>query len=445
MKFLIAEDEEDLREIISILVTSNYDISVHQAIDGENAIELIDSDGPFDLVISDFNMPNKNGYDVYEYLRSKQPNTPFLLITTDPAVFKARAKNATFCDFLDKPFNEDELTKKVERLFSQKQLNLQKQTHIAVNLEILRRIENPGVSLYIKLNEAQYIKVLKDDALFNEKEYVRFKNKKLTSLYVELIDIKQLIANFRKNVFAQTEWNNVDTTKALEHLETDWTLILDANRHFGWPESLAELAKENIAKTLALIEKNPDTKKVFEKLKSLENKNQLPPHCYALVLLTTAILKEVGWHSESTIRKMTFACLLHDMELNEMMFKNKINLLQSEKMEQELNQQTNYLIFNHALKAAEFVQNWSSCPSDVDKIIYQHHEKPDGSGFPQKLTFLNIFPLAAIFIMAEDLVYKQLTDSHVNLYEYFKQKDDFYNRGDLKKIYEATLTVIKNG
>lgn len=443
MKFLIADDEEDLRDILNILITANYDVAIHQARDGDEALELLKSEGPFDLIISDYKMPNKNGYDVYTGLRAESPNTPFLLLTADPKEFIQKVQNPVFFDSITKPFDEDDLSEKIKNLLAQKIIPKQKNIHIPISLDLLRKVESSGVSLFIKLNDNHFIKALKADALFNDYEYERFKRKKISSLYIELIDIKLFISNFRRNIFSLIEWNTVDLASAQKALEQDWALIIEANQHFGWSDSIAELSRENITRTLALIERQPELRKFFDRLRLDNHKYKIPVHCYLLVFTVTRILKELNWLSNNTVRKLTFASLLHDIEMNDVMFRNKIEILDGENISSELNQPINYPIYHHPMKAAELVTHWSACPPDVDKIILQHHEKFDGTGFPQKLNFLTIFPLAAVFIIAEDLVYKKTLKPDEDLYQYLQGKESEYSRGDLKEIYQASLKVAQ--
>jgi response regulator RpfG family c-di-GMP phosphodiesterase len=443
MKFLIVDDDDDIREILSIMVSSNYDVEVFQSNNGQNAIDTLNSDGPFDLVICDFNMPKKNGADVYKELRRIKESTPFILISTDFDLFKKNVPKIEYCDWIEKPFNESDITNKIETLMSQKIIPPQTESYLPVSLEVIEKIEIAGVSLFLKLNQSTYIKVLKDDATFDKNESIRFRNKKITHLYIELLDIKLFIYNFRKNIFSRIDWNNVDTTEAVENLNTDWSLILEGSRSFGWSDSLKNLAKENIAKTISLIGKNPQLKKIFDKIKISQSQSKNTPHCYTLVFLTTAILKQLTWDSPRTVQKMTFAALLHDMELNDLMFSNKLNLIATNKLNADINQQANYLIYNHPNTAAEFVNRWTSCPPDVDKLILQHHEKFDGTGFPHKLSFLKIFPLAGIFIMAEDLIYSHMNHPEKKLETFLKENESYYSRGDFKKIYQAVLKVVQ--
>ena len=113
MKFLIVDDDKDLLEVLSMIVVSNYNVDIVEANNGQNAIDKIKNQGPFDLVICDYNMPEKNGADVFKELRKENQATPFLLISTDIDKFKHQIPEATNCEFIKKPFTEKELVYKV--------------------------------------------------------------------------------------------------------------------------------------------------------------------------------------------------------------------------------------------------------------------------------------------------------------------------------------------
>lgn len=444
MKFLIVDDDKDLLEVLSMIVVSNYNVDLDEASDGQMAIDKIKTAGPFDIIICDYNMPHKNGADVFRELRKENLATPFILISTDVDKFKKQFPDAANCGYIDKPFSEKVLMQKIEEVLSKKSMASQSESYLPVSIEILEKIGFPGVALFIRLNQSQFIKVVPHDANFDSNEAARFRNKQLTHLYVELIEFKTLISNFRKNVFSGIDWNNVDTSEALANLQPDWNLILDSSRNFGWSDTVKTLAKENIAKSIMLIKKVPRLKECLAQLKLSTGGSRVTPHSYFLAMLATAVLKELNWATPSTLQKMTFAALLHDMELTDDIFLSKLHRLSGKILESELNQQTNLRIYSHPIKAAEFVGFWASCPPDVDKIILQHHENFDGTGFPHKLDYANIFPLAGLMIMAEDVIYNSMLNENSNPVEYIKSREANYCRGEFTKIYLATLKVLES-
>ena len=122
MKFLIADDDKDLLEFLSMIVVSNYDVAVVKAENGQVAIDLIRSQGPFDLILCDYHMPKKNGAEVYNELRNDYI-TPFILVSSDIDKFKEQFLEPLNCGFLDKPFFEKQLIQKIEEILSEKSSN----------------------------------------------------------------------------------------------------------------------------------------------------------------------------------------------------------------------------------------------------------------------------------------------------------------------------------
>jgi CheY-like chemotaxis protein len=80
VKILLAEDDHDLREIISIHLYETFNLEIVTATNGAEAIEKLQSDDSFDLIISDFLMPIKNGKNVLEFNILKR-NIPFIMMT----------------------------------------------------------------------------------------------------------------------------------------------------------------------------------------------------------------------------------------------------------------------------------------------------------------------------------------------------------------------------
>ena len=108
MKLLIAEDEKDLAEALSVFLEKNL-YTVDTVHNGADAYEYA-STGAYDAIILDIMMPKLNGLQVLSRLREDGVATPVMLLTAkgqkdDRIVgFDAGAD-----DYLPKPFAPDEL------------------------------------------------------------------------------------------------------------------------------------------------------------------------------------------------------------------------------------------------------------------------------------------------------------------------------------------------
>lgn len=80
MRLLIADDHDLLRDTLVIFLESASDIAVFTAASFGEAERLIEKDGPFDLVLLDFNMPQMAGLSGLERLlaRPEQPRVALI-------------------------------------------------------------------------------------------------------------------------------------------------------------------------------------------------------------------------------------------------------------------------------------------------------------------------------------------------------------------------------
>jgi two-component system, chemotaxis family, chemotaxis protein CheY len=109
MKVLLADDSAVMRRIIRSLLEEVGVTSAKEAADGAEALALFEA-GQFDLVLTDWNMPNKSGLEVVREIRAKGSTVPIVMITTEGE--KERIADAIFTgasDYLVKPFDREKL------------------------------------------------------------------------------------------------------------------------------------------------------------------------------------------------------------------------------------------------------------------------------------------------------------------------------------------------
>lgn len=110
---LIADDNEDIREIVRVLLESEG-YNVIEAVDGEDAINKVDDE--IDLIILDVVMPKKTGFKACIEIREKT-SAPILFLTAKSQDSdKYMAFSAGSDDYLSKPFSYTELVSRVKAL-----------------------------------------------------------------------------------------------------------------------------------------------------------------------------------------------------------------------------------------------------------------------------------------------------------------------------------------
>ena len=115
MRLLIAEDELDLAEVLTVFFEKNH-FAVDTVHNGADAYTYAVS-GAYDAIILDVMMPKMNGIEVLQKLRAEGVNTPIMMLTAKGEKDDRIAGfNAGADDYLPKPFDPDELISRVRAM-----------------------------------------------------------------------------------------------------------------------------------------------------------------------------------------------------------------------------------------------------------------------------------------------------------------------------------------
>jgi chemotaxis signal transduction protein/ABC-type nitrate/sulfonate/bicarbonate transport system substrate-binding protein len=123
IKILVVEDSTTMRKMeVKILKQLKF-VNIIEARDGQDAVDKLDSESDVALIISDWNMPNKNGYELLEWVRAdaKFNKLPFIMATAQSEKKQtAKAEAAGVSNFITKPFSPQELDKIITKTLDKK-------------------------------------------------------------------------------------------------------------------------------------------------------------------------------------------------------------------------------------------------------------------------------------------------------------------------------------
>jgi putative nucleotidyltransferase with HDIG domain len=115
LRVLVVDDNASLLRFLVSAFSANG-CTVTQAAAAEQALALITTES-FDLVVSDIKMPGLSGLDLLRSVKGKQPGTPVVLITGNPSVNSAvfGLRHGAY-DYLPKPFSIREVQHLLARI-----------------------------------------------------------------------------------------------------------------------------------------------------------------------------------------------------------------------------------------------------------------------------------------------------------------------------------------
>ena len=115
MKILFAEDDRDLSAAVKTLLERSG-FMVDAVYDGAEAVDYALAE-PYDGIILDWMMPEKDGVEALHEMRQKGVRTPCMLLTArDDVKDRVTGLDAGADDYLSKPFNASELMARIRAM-----------------------------------------------------------------------------------------------------------------------------------------------------------------------------------------------------------------------------------------------------------------------------------------------------------------------------------------
>jgi two-component system, chemotaxis family, chemotaxis protein CheY len=121
-RILVVDDLSSLRDLLKAYLRRMGFKQISEAADGREAYQTMVSakaaGAPFELVISDWNMPNVNGIELLKMVRAlpEWKNLPFILLTTENEKEKVmEAVQNGVSNYMVKPIEEKVLEEKLLR------------------------------------------------------------------------------------------------------------------------------------------------------------------------------------------------------------------------------------------------------------------------------------------------------------------------------------------
>ncbi|MBN2233022.1 MAG: chemotaxis response regulator CheY [Deltaproteobacteria bacterium] len=119
MKILIVDDFSTMRRIIKNILRQLGFNNVHEADDGATAWPKIQAE-PFDLIITDWNMPKMSGLELLKAIRNDDnlKDMPVLMVTAEALKENIiEAVKAGVSNYIVKPFTAETMQEKLTKIF----------------------------------------------------------------------------------------------------------------------------------------------------------------------------------------------------------------------------------------------------------------------------------------------------------------------------------------
>lgn len=402
-QLILIEPKEDLRDLLSLNLSTVLGINVIARQNAEDAINLLNILPSIDLILTRLEVGGeKTAFILDQFLKSEGHPIP-LIILSDRMDAKLKDEYPIFLE----PFKLENVMTQVANTLGFDEEQLKKKPgpdYIPVNAKYFLNLTEVPCDVYIRIKksptEFQFVKRIHVKDVFNREDIERYMGQGLKEFFVP----KDYKVNFTKFVT-----NELIKKLSITSLTFDERLNANANAYdfvrdyistFGLDDTAIELTEATIHSINQSVKANPQLSHFLESLK----KNKIGyayQHCHLMALLGHNILKNVEWGTPELFDKMCYVSFFHDISLvNEehMKIGSAEELLKS-----NLTANDKQLVLEHAKRSAELVLSHSDAPFGADIIIMQHHGSMEGIGFSQDYS-APLSPLAMVIIVIEEFI-----------------------------------------
>lgn len=440
MKILLVDDEVEILEILKTLVQAEFECDIISATSGNQAVGLL-KESQFDLIVSDYSMADGNGAVIYNY-NKEHSNVPFIFVSGGYIEDYVDVSNFftqnPLNSYIHKPIEIDELNNCIGRIMARNAHY--EDEYVRLSDFLLLKYPASDIEVYLKISEQKYVKIKnKDDASIDEIK--RYREKSEEKFYCKLEDFKTFMSSILQSHLEKLK-NNHNEVVRLE-LCGDTIEIISSSIDFLGLNNEAKLIIQNSVETcIDLARSNTFLSAKIEAL--FVQRGYKISHSLTLAHICYALAVKIGFTQESILTKLIQASILHDVLLDDELA-SIITLTHAD----EMNMPSSKLkqIKEHGLKMSNLLNEHSAFSSDVLILVRDHHELPNGEGFPRKLGESNLSGLSLLFNMSlhiADYLFKN-SSSEENLMALSKHlKVVGFDKGHNEKAYIEFLKMIKS-
>jgi response regulator RpfG family c-di-GMP phosphodiesterase len=398
-KILFVDDSDETRELVELILRTQFKCEVQGATSGNHGIEILKRDRTFDLIISDYNMPDGTGADLQNFLINQKIEIPFVVLTAKKktSLFALDPKTAIY----QKPVSKALITKIMEDSLR----NLERRgaaDYIPVAISLLKKMRSINSPVYIRLNATKYVKIFFESATLSEEDLDKYLQKGIQHLYVESLDATEFLSDYQKTVFSEAAWKDFEEDYVDEGYKINAELLRNLGAQVDISKEAVDVTRKHVQIGLQILAQDTGLAKLIQRFKKVEHL-AFADHCTLIIYICGFILNRMKRsEAKSEMQILTLAAFIHDVSLDDTKYDKKLKLLHSAKLRNLEKEESD--IFGHPEDASRFSKNFDFCHPEVETVCRQHHERPDGSGFPNRTKASYIHPLSAIFAVAEDFV-----------------------------------------
>lgn len=238
---------------------------------------------------------------------------------------------------------------------------------------------------YIKMNysQDQFIDILR-----------KLQQKDLEEVFIKQEDCKRVLNEIQNSMSSKSFYDpKTSDEQRMETAEQSVNVVKNLINQMGVDKQTVEIIKSVNQKTITMLNESPSIFMFISKFK--KNCSEEFLRSVLTGYLTSLVIDKFPWKSAPVKEKAALASMLCDITLSKEDFA-------ALKDHEENGTPLDDRIKNHPYEVSRLLaQKKDVIPSETITIIEQHHELPDGTGFPGAIELHRFNQLSSIFIVCQ--------------------------------------------
>lgn len=266
--------------------------------------------------------------------------------------------------------------------------------YFQISLSILNKFSRSlKFDIYVQRSESKFTKIFQKGDSIDWDRIDSYKNKGINFFFVSSDDYKiYSIFLERLGEYLNDSETKVSTSESIDILKELSSFTLnEIIKNISVNDRIVNNASNVVNGCIDVLGKNP--KAMVEILKQVSSQKYILKHSMAVSLFSVMLAEASGIESPINISIIGLGAFLHDVGVGQLTFDPEDMKLLTPEQRKEM--------WRHPELGQQMVVNMKGIRSEVSQIILQHHEQPNGHGYPNGLKGPEIYHPAKIVSIAD--------------------------------------------
>ena len=346
-----------------------------------------------------------------------------------------------------KPYTQMKICKLIENLLTDKEegetkkiVKVNSKNYFSIGIKNFYLFSVVPYDAFMEVSSDRFVKVISKHELYSQHTIRNLASRNIRKLFIEKTHYICFLEESMESAGNLMFQKDLSPVKILQIQISSVMLVHQYIRNIG----VSPIVIKIVEKVINSAADNINSFESFNDILQMFPFEQRDIVERSVLLLYTCemLIKSQKWNSEITRKQLGLASIIHDCFIRNEELSN-ISSLDSPEYKQ-LPDEMKEEFRQHPIRAAELAEQFSGFPN-VEFIIEEHHELPDGKGFPYKKKSNKISSISCTFIMGVNFV------NHMAIYGINQASiegivnhfDKNYNVGFCKQLLKAFEKSIK--